>query len=229
MERSEQTRPARRSDPNIVALLGLKLLLLGFFILLNALSHYEEDRTRRVLRSVDQAFNGRVEALKSEAAYSAALGPLNGTEAMVDSVGALFSSQIPAVERNLSAAGTRLRLELPVGSLFREDSATLQSGRGVLMKRFAEALTRNGRDRLNYEIELLHGIAREAIPDLIEAGAGSLEVRRTAARVRALTRRGVPADKLSVGVIPGRPGKVQIVVQTYESADRALDYGDLAR
>lgn len=229
MERSEQTRHTDRSDPNIVALLALKLLLLGFFILLNALSHFEADRTRRVLQSVDKAFNGRVEALKSEADYSAALGPLNGTEAMVDSVGALFTSLIPAVERELSAAGTRLRLELPVGSLFRLDSVALQSGRGVLMKRFAEALIRNGRGRLDYEVELLHGIAREATPDLIEAGADSLEVRRTAALVGALTKRGVSADKLSVGIIPGRPGKVQLVVQIYQSADRTLDYGDLAR
>lgn len=229
MERSEPTRPAERCDPNIVALLALNLLLLGFFVLLNALSHFEEDRTRRVLRSVDQAFNGRVEALKSEAAYSAALGPLNGTEAMIDSVGELFTSLIPAVERELSASGTRLRLELPVGSLFRLDSVALQSGRGVLMKRFAEALTRNGRGRLYYEVELLHGIAREATPGLIEAGADSLEVRRTAALVLALAKRGVPSDKLSVGVIPGRPGRVQVVVQVYSSAGRALDYGELAR
>ncbi len=229
MERAGQTSPAERGDPNIVALLGLKLLLLGFFILLNALSHYEEDRTRRVLQSVDQAFNGRIEALKSEAEHSAALGPLNGTEAMIDSVGALFTSLIPAVERELSAAGTRLRLELPVAALFRQDSVALQSGRGVLMKRFAEALTQNGRGRLNYEVELLHGIRREAISDLTEAGADSLEVRRIAALVLALTKRGVPADKLSVGVIPGRPGKVQMVVQTYQRAGPAFDYGELAR
>lgn len=227
MERFEQTRPAGRVDPNIVALLGLKLLLLGFFILLNALSHFEDDRARRVLQSVDKAFNGRVEAPESAADYSAALGPLNGTEAMMDSVGSLFSSLIPAVEQEVSAAGARLRLELPVTSLFRLDSAALQSGRGVLMKRFAEALTRNGRGRLNYEVELLHGIARDATPDLV--GADALEVRRAAALVLALAKRGVPSDKLSVGVIPGRPGKVQIVVQTYGSAGRGLDYGELAR
>ena len=41
--------PRRYADPNIVALLSLKLLLLGFFILLNALSRFEEDRSRSVI------------------------------------------------------------------------------------------------------------------------------------------------------------------------------------
>jgi hypothetical protein len=220
---------APAGDPNMVALLGLKILLLGFFILLNALSHFEEDRARRVLQSVDRAFNGRVDAVRSEAPTSAALGPLDDAEAVMDAVGELFTSLIPAVRSEVSARGTRLRLELPVGSLFRADSTALQSGRGVLMKRFAEALTRNGRDRFGYQVELLHGIAREAAPGLIAAGAESLEIRRTAVLVAALTKRGVAPDKLSVGVVPGRPGKVQLVVQIYESAVPALDYGELVR
>ena len=64
---------ARQGDPNVVALLSLKLILLGFFILLNALSEYEESRTRMVLESVNEAFNGRVDALV--AALARCFGP----------------------------------------------------------------------------------------------------------------------------------------------------------
>ncbi len=223
-----QPSGADRGDPNILALLSLKLLLLGFFILLNALSQYEEDRARKVLESVNEAFNGRVEALESRVPYSAGLGSLEETAAVVGAVGRLFESLIPAVRREVSDGGTRLRLELPAESLFRPGDKALQPGRGLLLRRFAWALTRDGRADLDYQVELLHGAPTrpEATP---AAGAGTLEVRRMGALVRHLIRYGVPADKLSIGVLPDRPGKVQLVVQLREGPVPAPDYGERAK
>lgn len=217
-----------RLDPNIVALLSLKLLLLGFFILLNALSHYEEDRARRVLESVNEAFSGRAEARESHAPFPAALGPLEETAAMIGAIGRLFQSRIPAVRSEASVDGNRLRLELSAGSLFRPGTTELQPGRGILLDRFAKALVGNGRSGLDYELEILHGVPAGATPRLAEAGTRGLEVRRTGLLARDLIRRRVPADKLSVGLVPGREGWLQLVVQVFEAPRRRLDYGELA-
>ncbi len=221
--------PARpRVDPNIVALLSLKLLLLGFFILLNALSSYEEDRARRVLESVNEAFDGRVEARESHAPFQAALGSLEETAAMIGAIGRLFKSRIPAVRSEASFDGTRLRLELAAGSLFKPGTTQLQPGRGLLLNRFAKALLRGGRTGLDYEMEILHGVPAGAVRRLAAAGADALEVQRTSQLVRDLIGRGVPPDRLSVGLIPGRAGRLQLVVQTFEGPPRRLDYGELA-
>ena len=217
-----------RLDPNIVALLSLMLLLLGFFILLNALSHYEEDRARRVLESVNEAFNGRVEAHETHAAFPAALGPLEETAAMIGAIGRLFESRIPAVRSEASVDGNRLRLELSAGSLFRPGTTELQPGRGILLDRFAKALVRDGWSGLDYELEILHGVPAGAAPRLAAAGARGLEVRRTSQLVRDLIGRGVPPNKLSVGLVPGREGRFQLVVQIFEGPRQRLDYGELA-
>ena len=112
-------RTSRRSDPNVIALLSLKLVLLGSFILLNALADFEEHRTRTVLDSVNEAFNGRIEAPESLAPFAAALGPLEQGNAMMDEVGRLFQSLIPAVRSDHAAERGRLQLELPAETLFR--------------------------------------------------------------------------------------------------------------
>lgn len=218
-----------RPDANVVALLSLKLLLLGFFILLNALSQYEEDRARLVLESVNEAFNGRVQALESLSPNSAALGPLDESAGLVNAVGDLFESMIPAVRTEASTGGSRLRLELSAGSMFRPGRAILQPGRELLLRRFAQALARDGQAGSEYEVEVYHGVATGTFQSLADSGARALEVRRSGALVRELIALGVPPGRLSSGIVPGRPGKLQLVVQVLKAARPAFDYQELVR
>lgn len=216
-------------DPNIVALLSLKLLLLGFFILLNALSQFEEDRTRRVLISVNQAFDGRVEVRESEETLPSALGPLEREAALIDAVGRLLDDLLPAVRTTTSHDGTRLRLELSAGSIFRSGGTGLQPGRALLLRRLAGALTAEQRGDLDYRFEILHGVAAGAAdPD--PAGAAALAIRRSGVLARDLVARGVPAGRLSIGLLPGHPGRLRLVLWLPETPVRLLDldYGELA-
>lgn len=229
MLRTIARRGPGRPDPNIVALLSLNLLLLGFFILLNALSQFEEDRARLVLESVNEAFNGQVQALESLSPQSAALGSLGETAGLVDAVGELFESMIPAVRTETSAGGARLRLELSAGSIFRPGRAALQPGRELLLRRFAQALARDGRAGSEYEVEVFHGVRSGTFRTLADAGARALEVRRSSVLVRELIALGVPPGRLSAGIVPGHPGKLQLVVQVLEAARPAFDYRELVQ
>jgi hypothetical protein len=229
MRRAARQLGGRRGDPGIVALLSLKLLLLGFFILLNALSQFEDQRARQVLESVNEAFNGRVQASERHAPVASGLGALEQTRAMIRTVDRLFRSLIPAVRSEVSASGGHLLLELPAETLFQPAGVPLQPGRDLLLRRFAMALADEGRIGLDYEVELLHGVPDGALATRSAAPSGGLEVRRLGALARQLVRLGVPAKKLSVALLPGRPGKVQLVVQAYDGPLGAPDYREFAQ
>ncbi len=228
MTPSTARRPgSRRGDPNVVALLSLKLLLLGFFILLNALSEFEEHRTRSVLDSVNEAFDGRIDAPESHAPFAAALGPLEQGRAMMEEVGRLFHSLLPAVRSEHAADRGRLQLELPAETLFRPGGIALQPGRDLLLRGLVAALASDGRLGLDFEVELLHGADTLAAPSA--PPGGPLEMQRLGALVRLLVRLGLPARKLSIGMLPGRPGKVRLVVQAYHGPWVSPDYREFAR
>lgn len=221
--------PRRHADPNIVALLSLKLLLLGFFILLNALSQFEEDRSRSVIESINEAFNGRVEARESLSNSSAGLGQLPDAVAVLQESRELFESLLPAVRSDSSAGGRRVRLELPAGTLFRRDQARLQPGRGLLLRRLAEALRRRTAKGEVFELTLLHGVPAAASGEAdSQAALLALAIQRMDLMVRYLTRRGLAGERLSIGLLPGQPDRMQLVVQAHDSPPRELDFSDLA-
>ena len=216
----------KRRDRNIVAMLSLYLLLLAFFILLNTLSKLEEDRTRVVLESVNAAFDGSVESIVSVKPYSAALGPLQDAAALMADLSRLFDQTVPAVRTQVAADGPVLRFELDATALFRNGQVDLKAGRGLLLSRLSEALLSERNNKLFFEIELLHGVPERGIRAVAEAADRSLEIRRMGVLVSELQVRELPAERLSVGLVPGRPGVVQVVVRIFQEAPPPVDFAE---
>ncbi len=203
----------RQVDANIVSLLSLNLLLLGFFILLTALSNYQEDRQRLVLESVNEAFNGRVPADRSYSDSSSGLDNLEEIESLLDDVGELFGSALPAVRTKRAADQPVVRFELPDTTLFAPDSVDLRPGRWLLLGRLIEVLTEERRRNIPFELSILHGVAPGLPPRSLEEASGSLVVRRLDSLATALVARGLPAGRLSVGIQPGRARVVSFVLR----------------
>jgi len=219
--------PARaRRDPNVVAMLSLYLLLLAFFILLNALSNLEEDRARVVIESVNEAFKGRVPADSSVAPYAAALGALDDSDALVDQLRNLFDSLIPAVSTDESADGPVLRLVLDAETLFQPGTARLARGRGLLFERAAKALLEPRDPPLYYELEFLHGVA-ESQSDAAPAVDTTLAIERAGTLVRQMVDFGLAPETLSAGLLPGREGDIQLVVRIHKEPLKIEDFGGL--
>jgi hypothetical protein len=229
MTEATQTGREQRGDPNMVALLSLWLLLLAFFILLNSLAKLQDDRTRAVLASVDEAFNGRVEAPTSYVDFSAALGPLEQSERLFGDIGRLFESLVPVVETVTSADQSVMRLEFPANRLFARRSTDFKPGRRLLLRRLAEALTRDRNAGLTYRIDFLHGVPAGALDQISSAAPRALELQRMGALVREMIDLGLRPDGLSVGVTPARPGVVQFVVRVYEKEPPKVDFDDQAK
>ncbi len=215
----------KERDLNLVAMLSLYLLLLAFFILLNALSRLESDRTRTVIESINEAFDGQVRAPSSAKPYSAALGPLEDAAALIEELRQLFDSMLPAIASETAADGPVLRLELSAEVLFMPRSSALRGGRAPLIERIARALRKAENAGLFVELELFHGLA--AAPSAAQAAAG-LEVQRMGVLVRAFAERGVPAERLSVGVLADKAGIVQLIFRVYREPPAQIDLAGAA-
>ena len=132
--------PGRWGDANLKGFLSLYLLLLAFFILLNARSSYEAIKVNAVLESVYQAFNGRVLVETNLSTQSAAIGPLEQATFFIDKLGRLFDSMVPAVHRENTPRGPIMVLELSESTIFQPGETALQPGRHLLLKRLVETL-----------------------------------------------------------------------------------------
>ncbi|WP_299616712.1 hypothetical protein [Pelagibius sp.] len=202
-----QLRPGQQqSNSHIMALLSLKVLLLAFFILLNALSNFEHERSTAVLESVREAFRGIVPADHSRSSEAAALDIFEGQEDIAEALGRLFDDTLPVVQRSDAANTRTLQVDMPAGDLFADNSPVV-SGQGLdTLKAIAAVLTDERYADQDYQVDFLYGL---------EAGDAAtpghlLELRRAGALVRTLEQDAVPSAHLSTGFMPSFSGQVRI-------------------
>jgi len=183
---------AKWGESSLVPLLSLKLLLLAFFILLNARSSLEVLKVDAVLSSVNRAFNGQVVVARNVSTQSAASGPMETTAFALTAVGQLFEAMLPAVQRSETPRGPIMSLELAAGSFFLNGEARLHAGRNGILDRLVETLRVQGQ-AYNYEIRFLH--AR----DPKSRGLPTLAGARLQTLAESLVVRGLPVERLQVG------------------------------
>ena len=189
-----------------MALLSLKVLLLAFFILLNALAEFETERSTAVLDSVRQAFRGVVPAHESVSEEIAALEILDGAEDITDALGRLFDDSLPVVERETPGGSRSLQVDIPSNELFAPNSIVL-SGEGLdLLTAIASVLADPRFSAGTYQLDVLYGVSGRG-EDL---GSRLLPVRRAGALVRSLEREDVPSARLSAGLLPSFAGQVRL-------------------
>lgn len=199
-------------------MLSLKLILLAFFILLTAMSEFEKERTRDVLKSVNAQFFGNVKAVTGTERPDAATGALQGAKSLKTQLKSLFEQTIPAVKVTESADGRVLRLEMNADKLFETGSTALAPGRSALVRRIGRALREGPGAKQFYEMQFLH-----AYPGAAAIGGNSLAVLRGGAFVRRLTAQGIQPEQVSTGLWPvgadsPEMGKVSIAIHLFTSA-----------
>ena len=211
--------PRRRRDPNVVAMLSLFLLLLAFFILLNALSQLEQDKSRVVLESVNEAFDGQVRSNRSKLPLPAALRILPNAAELFGELGDLFMSHVPAVRVEASPDADLLRLTLPEDAIFQPGGLEPHPGWAAMLDRFVAVLNDARYRHLAAQLKIDHGMAPNAMGKVAEAGAASLEVGRMGALARDMVARGFPENRLAAGVFPGRAGKITFSLRPWPRTD----------
>ncbi len=196
----------RQSNSHIMALLSLKVLLLAFFILLNALATFEDERSTAVLDSVREAFRGVVPAQENYAEEVAAIGIHDGPEDVVEALGRLFDNTLPITQRTDAANSRILQIDFSVEDFFLAQGS-LVAGEGLdTLRAIAAVLSDQRFATEDYRVDLLYGLSGA------ETGleGRAIPLRRAGALVRTLERERIPSDRLSAGLMPSFAGRLRL-------------------
>jgi hypothetical protein len=193
MDDFDDKEPGPVRDTGPILFLGLFLLLLAFFILLNALATREEFKTRALINSLTLTFQTPKDAETSKTRFISALAPVPEPEDLMDEVERIWVASIPLVTVERLSNGRTMQVTMPVNELFVGSSAALRADRNDLLVRTATALAHSADGFVN-ELEFVFG-------DIGAPGDGLDETLylRAAAIARELIANGAPPDRVTIG------------------------------
>lgn len=175
---------------------ALFLILIAFFMVLNALSNQEVARRGAMLESVQAAFQGGLPPRGID------LGGSHATSEFHDSLAEIFAS-VEGFSGSFRRPGDGLiRAELPAASFFTPAAAGIRADRRAVLDELAATLTR-GQSAERRAVEILVAVP----PSLLESVSAKDDARRNlylmraAALARALEERAVPGGAITTGVM----------------------------
>jgi len=208
----------KTEDPTIVIFLGLYLLLLAFFMLLNSISNIDSERAVDAAESVGQAFS----ALKPPEVLGRdemiAKGAVLETNTFQGQAKAAFAtiSRIAQVEFN--EEGDKMRVETDVDSLFTADGESFKEKTSVFLDRIAKVINR-GDEGMRREVEVIIGVGDE-LPQSVDAGS-SQRLRQVTRFASAFIEREVSSAVISIGLSPGEDGNIVMFLNARTVEDEA--------
>jgi len=221
MDNFDPTKPGPVKDTGPILFLGLFLLLLAFFILLNALSTREETRTRAVINSLFLTFRAPEEAKLSKEIFISALTLEPDPEDLVDEVERLWVASIPIVKVERLTAGRTMQVILPMNELFVGKGAELRADRQKLLIDTAKVLTYKANGFVN-ELQFLFGAGDDP-----GAAPGTIQALRAKTIARELVANGAPPDAVTVGVQEGDPRQLRMRFFVREAKKAYVDFHEL--
>lgn len=171
--------------------LGVFILLLAFFILLNSISHFHDEKVGAVIRSVDDAFS--TQALLTGSPGDRQQTRREAARALAD-LGDLIRAELPLAKVEAGTQTGTLHITMPASVLFTGDGLTIRPSQQALMDRIARALEARPRG-VSVRGEFLFATKGAADVAPLVARAGAL--------ARATAALGANPAWLSVGLETG--------------------------
>ncbi|SMF68041.1 Flagellar motor protein MotB [Tistlia consotensis] len=201
----------RGADPGLIAQLSLLLLLLAFFILMTALSRFEQDRVHRVVESVTDAFGVRVALPLQQPVSAGGLGFYDAMKPVAEQLRRVVAATLPVkIEIEVRRDG-ELRIEIPYDVLFGIADASPRATVRPLLVALTRAL--NGQ-RFESQPWMLDASARLAdFGGRTPAIERDLAVRRAGAVVRSLAALGLPSGRLAAGLLDDAAPSLRLTVR----------------
>jgi len=194
-----------QGNGNVIALLSLNILLLAFFILLNSMATFEEERRNAVVESVREAFQGLLPAERNLSDLQAGVDVFEGASDAIDSLHQLFGDNLPLVESEDDSGRWIMKIDMPVADLFSDEGDALRPDGAETLRLIAGVLTDPQLAAPGYQVDVLYGLSGTA-----SGVQGNREaMRRAAALVRELQSQGMAAEHLSAGLLPDFPDRVR--------------------
>lgn len=216
---SRDREPVKDSGP--ILFLGLFLLLLAFFILLNSLAKREEIKSRAVINSLLLTFQVPEENKATRELYISALAPVPEPEKVVDEFERLWVSSIPLLKVEKLDDGRMMQVVMPVNELFFGRGPSLRSDRRSLFVDTARALSYKADGFVN-ELEFVLGVDPDRQINSVQQG-------RAVAIARELVANGAPPDTVKVGVREGGTDRLRMRFHVRDEQQAYVDFRELER
>lgn len=204
--------------------MSLFLLLLAFFILLNAISTFEARKSRAVMSSVAATFQTSDKAAASAEIFVSELGPAPTPEEVIEGMRRLWVTRVPVVEVKVLSPGRLMEMALPLNQLFVGGETTLRADRQGLLSNVARALQIRAGGFVN-ELEFVVGT--DADPEGRLALADTAALTRASVFAQSLVDYGAPAGSVSVGARSGDPKQVRLRFYVRAADGAHVDFHEL--
>ena len=203
--RSDRREPDKGSSQPLF--LALFLLLLAFFIMLNAMSTVEEGRSDKVLESVQRAFPSALRKDIAEDLLDAEPGSVIG-EGVRGALGTVFREVLPGIPVEVEANGNPIFVSIPTARVFAPAAGGVTPVMEDLARRLAPILNNPPAGSV-LDLQILYGVDRSTSADQRQT-----LIFRASETVRAFNDREVDPAILSAGLEPRDPAFVRLIFRT---------------
>ncbi|GGB25828.1 hypothetical protein GCM10011505_03800 [Tistrella bauzanensis] len=190
----EGRHPVRKhADTNVALYLGLYLILLSFFIMLNVISHVSDHRVKATVDSLQSTFatetqsEGRIESL------AILYGPGSISEAFQNALFELLQAAIPHARVQSFDNGNVLQVRVPMADVFYEGEPRVLPQVTGLLDRVSDLLVTRGTEVR----EVVFSIGLGGGPSDGEERMGIL---RAGVLARTVVSHGVPERLIATGI-----------------------------
>lgn len=204
---------------NQLLALSMFIMLLAFFIVLNAVSNFEETKITPTMHSIMHAFASRVVPdmpenlpvmIEEEEADALNEG------ATIDRLEALFSSHIPNHEAVANQAEGTMHMRLPLDD-FERSVRTIAGGGGDPFLPTLVALMRADTPENAYRMDMMLNVAiNPSRMQNREPQQMAVHMRRISDIAARLEQAGLPPRLVAGGIQRGHPGTVDLYFRPYE-------------
>ena len=189
------------SDPTLIQVLSLYLLLLAFFVILFNISKAEKFKTTVVTDSLNSTFASRGQNTDTPERLASAVGSVVTDPAFSRRIGDLIAAEFPIAEVRELKPGRILEARIPIDSLFRGDDVA--PDRRQLTESLASALG-SAPPGVHYIVNFLVGIAAETESDA-DGRFRSLSMVRAGRFAARMIGAGAPSGHVAAGLERGDP------------------------
>lgn len=200
------------------------IMLLSFFLILNAVSNFESIKAQPVLNSVSLAFSSKKaeEPLKPNIVESKVKSVNEGDT--LDKLRALFNANITGLEAKKNRLGTVMHVRMDVKAFDRAISAPVRATRNAPLDQISGAfiptlvsLLQTRESEIPYRMDMVLATpqtAAEAVSNDTQALKANMQ--KMAQFSMKLERSGIQKKLMSIGIARGKPGTIDIYFRRYE-------------
>jgi len=195
-------KPVRNAPHVATLLVSVFLMLLAFFMALNANSDFDSDRSGAVLSSVKKKFSGERESKTPPPNKESFVDPVN-INTFFDDVKVSIATLVPLHETQTTIQGNSLQMTMPENSLFLRGESKLRQDRLEFYAVLSDILSRWG-ESADITINMVQGISPE------DKDAAKLAIARGGNFARFLENKGAPPELIAIATTEQNPGQITL-------------------